>query len=192
MFALVVGFVLGILGSVVAWILVTMLMRPALAVDGAIYVYEDGVTMSPVAYVGRGIQHPGFLGLRGREVYGVNVDVHLHVRGLDSNRGWQITRIPVRNREFFRDQLGFRMRFHLIDAEGRHAFPAPVQDAIDRSTVRLEDLLELGQEAFIRVTITGQHPFSGGMSFATADLTARHLRYEEFPPGSIGRHAPNA
>jgi hypothetical protein len=124
----------------------------------------------------------------------------LVIKGLDSSHPGTMTSLsipigdaltfPVLEGRRTRDRVAdseriYTLRIHELDSSAEPEFPNDVVLALKNKTARIEDLLELGTEAFIRFAVTVNHARSGYSRTFVKKFRLNEIRTGKFREDSI-------
>jgi hypothetical protein len=184
---LAVGFALGMLGSVLTWLLIARMYKPKFEVSA--------ICRSLNLENGRRefVYRVKVLNKRSRRALtDLNIECRVFLQGLidnaDRNTNFTSFRIPIGDGSLFpyidegRDRI-YNLRFRELEGVGTSRLPPGVLDQVRNGERSLEQFLRItGKKAYLRVVITGADDFSGFRGSAPLKAT-----FEEIIPGTFSK-----
>jgi hypothetical protein len=161
---ILVGVALGLLTSLVGWWIVGRAITPKLALAPKISKLPDETGKATWRYRVKLVNLRRWW-LPDWPVVDLHVTGTLRVRGLSTSSIWAYYSVPLGRGgdiELFPTSRMFRARVYDMDTESGdfQRFPKPIQDAIIRGDIELEDLLSVGEEAELQVVASGSHSYT--------------------------------
>jgi hypothetical protein len=160
--SLIGGFGAGIVASYVVWFLIARFHIPRIEVSR---ICRDFRSQEPVRYRYRiKVRNPNSR----RSIGDLTLAARLVIQGLDESRPTAYTafRLQLADAHPFpvlEPGEGRIYTFHLteLEADGRAHLPAHIRFLLDADDLLLEELMQLGTEAFLRFAVSGSHEVGG-------------------------------
>ena len=173
---LLVGIPLGILASLIAWWILFHLIEPKIVFDDKISKISTKDNNSGWKYKMK------FYNKRSRDIIDVEIFVRLNIKGFDSQRPevWEfLNLVSFRNRIPIMKKNGKKViRFYpkvLNDFEF-NILPKDIRNKCINDAATLEDFLNLGQEAYLKLIVYGYDGFSGTRkAFESMDYSTNNV-----------------
>jgi gamma-glutamylcyclotransferase (GGCT)/AIG2-like uncharacterized protein YtfP len=175
---IVIGLLIGLAASLVAWWLVTRAVAPKLDVSSEISKLPDESVPGRWRYRIKVVNLRRWLLLHGPAV-DVRIVASLRLKGFDGYQGWTDFPIPIAHTgELDMIERNALPRLRLYDMNAAHLQRLLGEQAFgkDTSHIALEDLLSLGEDSEIRVIVSAAHPYTGARRavigrYSLADIT---------------------
>jgi hypothetical protein len=191
-----VGFVLGLLASLIGWWAIALWLTPRLEVSRLNRIPQD-VALHPCGYRYR-------IKLVNRSRHYAVGDLTLHarlvIRGLDENRPEVQTSIslpvgtdtpfPVLTRRDKKEppedwERVYTFDYFHMEGNALRRLPQPIKDALRQRTITLHELLEIYPGSFVRFAVAGTHGRSGFRRTYAGKFYRDTITEGEFTTGSI-------